>query len=126
MHRYSVPAGEALCFETMFENWDGEFSSPLRRVADRPKPVLVELGKAIVTHSPFRKEGVGLRVKAAGLDLKQTVPGLLYAWARAADGTWLGLCAFRIPTADGRGHVDAQQWCPAPALSEPGNRRNMS
>lgn len=58
-----------------------------------------------------------MRVKAEGLDVAGAVPGLLYAWARATDGTWLGLVAFAIPTGNRKGRVEARQWCPAGALS---------
>ncbi|MGW4719916.1 hypothetical protein [Nocardia sp. NPDC004260] len=101
----------------MFEYWTGELASPLRQVVDPPTPVLVDLGAAIPTHGPFRKDAVSMRVKAEGLDVAGAVPGLLYAWARATDGTWLGLVAFAIPTGNRKGRVEARQWCPAGALS---------
>ncbi|MGW4849431.1 hypothetical protein [Nocardia brasiliensis] len=102
----------------MFEEWTGEFSSPLRKVVDPPRPVLIELGTAIATQTHLRR-GVSLRVKAAGLDLTQTVPGFVHAWAQCSDGSWLGLCSFSIPTSDKNGTVPANQWCPRRSLTEP-------
>lgn len=102
----------------MFEYWTDEFSSPLREVVDPPKPVLVELGTAISTITSLRGRGVSLRVKAKGLDLTRTVPGLVHAWAECNDGSWIGLCSFVIPTADQQGHVPALQWCPRRSLIE--------
>lgn len=102
----------------MFEYWTDEFSSSLRVVVDPPKPVLIELGTAITTITRLRG-GVSLRVKATGLDLTRTVPGLVHAWAECSDGSWIGLCSFVIPTADRKGHVPAFQWCPRRSLVEP-------
>ncbi|MFI1919370.1 hypothetical protein [Nocardia sp. NPDC020380] len=101
----------------MFEYWSDDFSAAQRRVVDPPVPVLVDLGAAVPTNGPFRKDSVSLRIKSAALDLSATVPGLLYAWAQCTDGTWLGLVGYAIPTANRRGRVEARQWTPARALS---------
>jgi hypothetical protein len=101
----------------VFEYWADEFSAPLRRVVDPPAPVLVDLATAIPTDGPFRRDTLSLRIKAGGLNVAATVPGLLYAWARTNDGTWLGLVAFTIHTGNGHGRVEARQWCPARAIT---------
>lgn len=101
----------------MFEYWTGEFSAPLKRVVDPPRHVLIDLSAAIPTNGPFRADRVSLRSKNCGLDVTATVPGLLLAWARATDGTWLGLCCFAIRTGNQRGRVETRQWCPARAIS---------
>lgn len=104
----------------MFEYWSDEFSSSLRRVVDPPLPVLVDLGVAFPTQGTFRKEGVSLRVKAGGLLISGAVPGLLYAWARTTDGTWLGLVGFAVVTGNRQGRIEVRQWCSARALSRRG------
>ncbi|MEU4841705.1 hypothetical protein [Nocardia testacea] len=107
----------------MFENWADDFSAPLRRVVDPPMPVLVELSAAIPSASAFSpRNEISMRAKSAGLDTTSTAPGLLYAWARCTNGSWLGFVHFAIPAGGRRGHVEARQWCPAHSLSKaPGN-----
>ncbi|GAA5099898.1 hypothetical protein GCM10023319_63310 [Nocardia iowensis] len=101
----------------MFEYWTDEFASSLRRVVDPPQRVLVDLGTAIPTYAPLRRDSVQMRVKAAGLNTSETVPGLLYAWARTRDGAWLALVSFAVPTANNAGRIETRQWCPARALT---------
>ncbi|MBH0776560.1 hypothetical protein [Nocardia bovistercoris] len=109
----------------MFEYWNDGFSSSLRRVVDPPLPVLVDLGMAIPTHgASFRAEAVTMRVKAGGLHVAGSVPGLLYAWARTTDGSWLGLVGFAIGTGNRKGRVEVRQWCAAQALSRSDGRRH--
>lgn len=103
----------------MFEDWPGQFSPPLRRTVIPPVPVVVELGKAIPTRQPtgFGRDKIAMKVKVGGLDLTRRVPGLLHAWARVSDGSWLGLVEMVLWTANGHGQLPVMQWCPAPALS---------
>ncbi|MFG1796671.1 hypothetical protein [Nocardia sp. NPDC049149] len=102
----------------MFDRWPDEFSPSLRRVLDPPMPVVVDLGQAIPTHrAKFGTGGVPLRVSSGGLRLTGTVPGVLYAWARAWDGVWLGLCEFTVHTGNDRGQLDMRQWCPEHSLT---------
>ncbi|MFE3023388.1 hypothetical protein [Nocardia tengchongensis] len=103
--------------ECVFEYWGSEFAAAQRRVVDPPTPVLVDLSIAVPTSGPFRRDSVSLRIKRAALDMSRTVPGLLYAWAQCTDGSWIGLVAFAIPTADRTGRVETRQWTSAKALS---------
>ncbi|MEV0295493.1 hypothetical protein [Nocardia sp. NPDC050710] len=105
----------------MFEYWSDGFSASLRRVVDPPQPVLVDLGLAIPTRGHLGGTAT-MRIKAGGLHVAGTVPGLLYAWARTTEGTWLGLVGFAIVTGNRRGRVEVKQWCDAAALSRPDGR----
>lgn len=108
----------------MFEKWPEEFTPSLRRVVEPAMPVTVDLGQAIATRSPrFGANNVALRISSGGLRLTGTVPGVLYAWARAWDGAWLGLVEFTVQTGNGRGQLDLRQWCPEHALSPPSGAR---
>lgn len=104
----------------MFEYWSDEFSESLRRVVDPPKQVLLDLSIAIgPPQGAFRKDEVSLRIKQAGLDLTEVVPGWLYAWAQCTDGSWIGLVGFAIPTSQkGKGRIETKQWCAMRAISE--------
>ncbi|WP_280456754.1 hypothetical protein [Nocardia carnea] len=102
----------------MFETWSDEFSAPLRRVVDPPIPVLVDLGIVLVSDPSFRRNGVSMRTRAAGLDTAATVPGLLHAWARSTTGAWIGWVRFAIPTANRQGWLETRQWCPRHALTK--------
>ncbi len=107
----------------MFEYWDDAFSAPLRRVVDPPRPVLVDLNKAIGSDGAFRADAVSMRVRKAGLDTTGVVPGLLYAWAECCDGSWIGLVWFAIHSRAGEGRIETRQWVPGRALS-PRDTRN--
>ncbi|WP_280255473.1 hypothetical protein [Nocardia wallacei] len=102
----------------MFEDWIDPFDPPLRRVVDPPAPVLVDLATAIPTGNdrPFGRNRIAMRIKAGGLVVTGQTPGQLHAWARAADGTWLGLVEFVLTTGNQRGTLPVRQWCPAKAL----------
>ncbi|MFI2230914.1 hypothetical protein [Nocardia testacea] len=102
----------------MFESWCDEFSAPLRRVAEPPIPVLVNLSIVLAPGPGFRRDAVSMLTKSAGLDTSATVPGLLHAWARTSTGTWIGFVRFAIPAANRQGWIEARQWCPAHALVE--------
>ncbi|WP_280507281.1 hypothetical protein [Nocardia flavorosea] len=103
----------------MFDSWCDEFSEPLRRVLDPPIPVLVNWGIALAgePNAGFRREGLSMRTKAAGLDTTATVPGQLHCWARTTTGAWIGLVSTAIPTGNRGGYVETRQWCPARALT---------
>lgn len=102
----------------MFEDWPDEFSPSLRRAVAPPTPVVVNLGTAIPTDaSGFGRNKIAMRVKAGGLKLTDNVPGRLHAWARVADGSWLGLVEMVLRTGNGRGQLPVMQWCPASAIS---------
>lgn len=107
----------------MFEDWPEEFDPPSRRIVDPPTPVAVDLGQAFPNDAPtFRRDQITMRVKAGGLDLTATVPGLLHAWARTTDGSWLGLVEVVVWTGNGHGQLPMMQLCPQHALAPRGNR----
>lgn len=103
----------------MFEEWPQEFSPPLRRTVTPPVPVVVDLSQAMPTRQPngWGRDKIAIKVKLGGLDLTGNVPGLLHAWARVNDGSWLGLVEMVLWTNNGNGQLSVTQWCPAPALS---------
>ncbi|WP_245552206.1 hypothetical protein [Nocardia aobensis] len=103
----------------MFEDWPEEFSPSLRRTVVPAAPVVVHLGQAITTDTPtgFGRNKITMKVKAGGLRLTDDVPGLLHAWARVADGSWLGLVEMVLWTGNGHGKLPVTQWCPASAIS---------
>lgn len=98
----------------MFEHWPEEGERALHRVVVPPVPVQVDVGAALPTHPrPAEPEG---QVRAGGLEVTGRIPGRLHAWARAADGTWLGLVEFELTTGNHRSRLPVTQWCPAHAL----------
>lgn len=110
----------------VFEYWIGELAAPLQRVVDPPQPVAVDLAGVFPPAGVFRRDGVSLRVKRAGLAIRGVRPGLLYAWARCIDGQWIGLVAFAIKTGDEQGRIETRQWCPAGAISPLESRSDLS
>ncbi|MCX4097709.1 hypothetical protein [Nocardia sp. alder85J] len=102
----------------MFEEWPDSFDPPLRRVIDPPLPVAVHLPTALPTPAPkgFGQNKIAMRIKAGGIDLMGTTPGLLRAWVRASEGTWFGLVEVVLRTGNGRGRLRVTQLCPAAAI----------
>lgn len=101
----------------MFEHWPIIFDPPPYRIVDPPTPVLVRLPDAIARSPAKLGAGVSLRIRAGGLDLDQTVPGRLLAWATVSTGEWLAYIAFRVKTGNDMGWIDITQWCPASAIT---------
>ncbi len=102
--------------ERMFEYWPERGEQALHRVVLPPMPVLVDIAAAIPTHPQAGREAAAGGVLAGGLDMTGRIPGRLHAWARAGDGTWLGLVEFELTTGNGRSRLPVTQWCPAHAL----------
>lgn len=102
--------------EHMFEHWPEEGEGALHRVVVPPVPVLVDVSAALPTHPRTEAPEDGARVRAGGLEVTGRIPGRLHAWARAADGTWLGLVEFELTTGNRRSRLPVTQWCPAHAL----------
>ncbi|WP_227984985.1 hypothetical protein [Nocardia spumae] len=105
----------------MFEHWPEKGEQALHRVVVPPMPVLVDIAAAIPTDPRARPhdaehESAGGVVRAGGLDMTGRMPGRLHAWARAGDGTWLGLVEFELITGNRRSRLPVTQWCPAHAL----------
>ncbi|MFI6996655.1 hypothetical protein [Nocardia sp. NPDC050175] len=93
-------------------------------MVDPPVAVVVDLGQAIPTRSlHFGANKLPMRVRAGGLDLSGSVPGLLHAWARATDGGWLGLITFTVTTGNRHGSLEVRQWCVQQAITprDPGS-----
>ncbi len=103
--------------EHMFEHWPEKGEFALHRVVVPPMPVLVDVAAAIPTYPRMADhEAVAGQVRAGGLEITGRIPGRLHVWARAADGTWLGLVEFELRTGNGRSRLPVTQWCPAHAL----------
>ena len=101
----------------MFETWPTQFDPPPHRTVDPPTPVLVQLSAAIARTPTKLGTGLPMRVRASGLDLDQTVPAKLHAWARVSTGDWLALLTFRVTTGNKMGYLDIQQWCPSSSIT---------
>lgn len=114
----SVPS---IIIERVFEYWPPLFDRPLRRVVEPPTPVLVDLASVFPTGSdrgrPFGLQHIAMGIKAGGLVITGQTIGRLHAWARAADGTWLGLVEFDLMTGNQQGRLRVRQWCPQRALA---------
>ncbi|MGW5452308.1 hypothetical protein [Nocardia sp. NPDC003979] len=103
---------------SVFDSWPEQFTPPMRMVVDPPQPVTVDLAAAITTRpTHFRVDAVPLRVRQGGLRLTDTTAGLLHAWARVSDGTWLALVTFTLRTGNGQGLLHLEQWCPQHAVT---------
>ena len=100
----------------MFENWPADFDPPPYRVADPSIPVIVHIASALGSTNGRRANDLPLRVRAEGLARDLQVPGMLSAWARVNTGGWLCKVSFQIPTGNGRGYLEVDQWCPAAAV----------
>ncbi|NLU64959.1 hypothetical protein HCA61_22230 [Rhodococcus sp. HNM0563] len=100
----------------MFDNWAAGFDPPPYRVVDPPTPVIVHIATAIGSVDGRPANELPLRVRAEGLALDLQVPGTLSAWARVNTGGWICRCQFSIPTGNGRGYLEVDQWCPAVAV----------
>ncbi len=82
-------------------------------------PVVFALNKAMPTQPPngFGRDKIAMKVKLGGLNLTGDVAGVLHAWARANDGSWLGLVEMVLWTSNSYGRLPVMQWCPAPAIA---------
>lgn len=101
----------------VFEDWPVAFAPPPYRRVDPPIPVRVDLGVVLCAGqgSSVRADQLPMRVKSEGLSIEE-VDGLLSAWARTSSGLWLGRVAATVYTANRRGRLEIDQWCPAAAL----------
>ncbi|MCX4097912.1 hypothetical protein, partial [Nocardia sp. alder85J] len=106
----------------MFEDWPDAFQPSPRRVIDPPRPVMVHLPTLLPANAPrgFGQDKILMRVKAGGLDLTCTVPGLLHAWVLGNEGTWYGIVELIVYTGNGHGRLRVTQLCPASSLARPG------
>lgn len=92
-------------------DWQGT-----RRRPDAPVPIWIKLSNAL---SPGRVrvfEGVPLRVRAAGIDISATVPGVLLAWHQTCTGDWWALASFELTNRSGRPSLVVTQLVPASAV----------
>ncbi|MEU0541918.1 hypothetical protein ABZ319_18820 [Nocardia sp. NPDC005978] len=101
----------------MFEHWP-DIPPSLGREITSPRPVTIDLGTAIPTHSPtFGANELSLRVRAGGLELSGRIEGHLHAWARANNGAWIGLISCTLETPNRLGKIQITQWCSQRAIT---------
>ena len=72
----------------MFEHWPATFDPPCR-LEVAPTPVVVNIGLALPRDPPGFRSSMPLRVRAGGLAVDHSVPGMLFAWLRLSSGEWL-------------------------------------
>ena len=70
----------------------------LARRYDRDKLVWVDLATVFRSGLDYPREGVSLLVRSRGLSLNQKVPGVLHAWIRIRQGSWVGLVSYTVDT----------------------------
>lgn len=78
--------------------------------------MIVDIAAVFAVTGGERSNALPLRVRAEGLSLDVQVPGQVSAWARSSHGMWLAFASFAIPTGNGRGFLDVEQWVPATAV----------
>lgn len=101
----------------MFEDWPVMFDPPPYRTVSPAVPVIVHVGSALGgAAAGQRADTLPLRVRAECLAVDVQVSGRLSAWARTSAGSWICRVAFSIPTGNGMGYLDVDQWCPAAAV----------
>jgi len=117
-HHGHPPQGESYRkVERMFGgSGDG---SATRRVPDAPIPVLVAMDE-LWPRETITIRGVSLGVRAYGLRVDGLWPGLLIAWERSSQGTWLAVCVLQLRSPNDLVHRDLLQLVPARAI----RRRN--
>ncbi|RRO13148.1 hypothetical protein EIL87_26285 [Saccharopolyspora rhizosphaerae] len=94
------------------DGWQGT-----RRRPHTPLPIWVHLARAL---PPQRGIGYGrtpLRVRAGGIDIAATVPGVLVAWHQTSVGDWWALATFEMTNRTGKPAVVVTQLVPAAAVS---------
>ena len=94
----------------------GEWQGTRRRL-DAPQPIWVRLAQAL---PPQRRMGYGnapLRVRAGGINITTTVPGVLLAWHQTCFGDWWALATFELTSRNGRASLVVTQPVPAGAVA---------
>ncbi|MER7015339.1 hypothetical protein ABT324_28230 [Saccharopolyspora sp. NPDC000359] len=86
-----------------------------RRDLEPPCEVWIKLAYALPPR-PLPRPRVPLRVRAAGLDIAATVPGVLRAWHQTCTGEWWGLCELTITNGTGAALHLTGQLVPEAAL----------
>lgn len=97
-------------------NEDGGDWQGTRRRPDTPQPIWVRLAQVL---PPQRGVGYGntpLRVRAAGLDITATVPGVLLAWHQTCTGDWWALATFELTNRRSAAGIVVTQLVPAGAV----------
>lgn len=100
----------------MFEHWQPAFDPPPYRVVDPPQAVIVNVAVAFSQVEGLPANTLPLRVRAEALALDVQVPGRLSGWARSTRGFWLCNVSFAIPTGNGLGYLEVNQWVSAAAV----------
>ncbi|SLJ76132.1 hypothetical protein [Mycobacteroides abscessus] len=102
----------------MFDAWAGSLAAAVRRAADPPRPVLVDLTRMIpAPDDAFRLDAVPMWTKLDGLDVSCEVTGLVHGWVKSARGSWLALVSVDIPTGNRQRQVTVHHLCAARALT---------
>ena len=97
----------------------GEWQGTRRR-PDVPQPIWIRLVQAL---PPQRGVGYGdtpLRVRAGGIDIATTVPGVLLAWHQTCVGDWWALATFEVMNRTGKSGLVVTQLVPAKAITPRG------
>lgn len=97
----------------------GEWQGTRRR-PDVPQPIWIRLVQVL---PPQRGVGYGdtpLRVRAGGIDVATTVPGVLLAWHQTCVGDWWALATFELSNRTGNSVLVVTQLVPAKAVTPRG------
>ncbi len=84
--------------------------------AGHPEPIWVRLAQVL---PPQRGIGCGntpLRVRAGGINVAATVPGVLIAWHQTCVGDWWALATFELTNRSGKPAVVVTQLVPTAAI----------
>lgn len=96
---------------------DGDWQGTRRR-PDAPVPIWIKLAYVLPpSPRPGGLNGVPLRVRAAGIDIAKTVPGVLLAWHQTITGDWWALATFELTNRSGRPGLVVTQLVSATAVS---------
>lgn len=95
---------------------DGDWQGTRRR-PDAPVPIWIKLAYVLPpSPRPGGLNGVPLRVRAAGIDIAKTVPGVLLAWHQTITGDWWALATFELTNRSQKPGLVVTQLVPAAAV----------
>ena len=97
------------------EGGDGWQGTRRRPVA--PQPIWVRLTRVLPPQRGIGHGNTPLRVRAGGIDVAATVPGVLIAWHLTCVGDWWALATFELTNRSGKPAVVVTQLVPAAAVS---------
>ncbi|MEU6263908.1 hypothetical protein [Saccharopolyspora shandongensis] len=95
---------------------DGDWQGTRRR-PDTPVPIWIKLAYVLPpSPRPRAIDRVPLRVRAAGIDISATVPGVLLDWHQTITGDWWALATFELTNRSGKPGLVVTQLVPAAAV----------